>query len=295
MSCQMTRRFLGLVVVLGVAILAGQAGAGEGKGGLTDLKWQYGPGMAPIGKVAEIKLPDGYMFVGSKDAQTLLTAMGNPADSSVVGLMTPDTNMDWFVVFVYESSGYVKDDEKTDLNADKMLAAMQEGQEENNEVRRKAGYSGLTAIGWEIPPRYNESTHNLEWAIKLKNDSGRVSINHRTKLLGREGVMDAILVTGDGGLMQVLPTFTTCLADYQYKKGQTYAEYRQGDKLAAYGLTALVVGAGAAAAAKLGFFGLIAAKLGKFIKPIILGIVAIFATCGKFFKRLFGKKTDDAV
>jgi uncharacterized membrane-anchored protein len=246
-----------------------------------------------VGKVAEIKLPDGYIYAGPKDAQMLLTAMGNPKDTSVLGLMAPGTNLDWFVVFVYEASGYVKDDEKKDLNADKMLAAMKEGEDESNKARRKEGFTGLVATGWAIPPRYNETTHNLEWAIKLQADDGRVSINHRTKLLGREGVMDAILVTGDGDLMGVLPTFATCLEGYHYKPGQTYAEYRQGDKLAQYGLTALVVGGGAAAAAKLGFFGLIAAKLGKFIKPIILGVIAIFAVFGKFFKRLFGKSTDD--
>ncbi len=293
MSCWMARGISGLVVVMCLTGQGEAVGANEGMHPMAAIQWQQGPGVATVGKVAEIKLPEGYVYAGAKDAQMLLTAMGNPTDTSVLGLMAPSTNLDWFVVFVYEASGYVKDDEKKDLNADKMLAAMKEGEEENNEARRKDGYTGLIATGWAIPPRYNEATHNLEWAIKLQADNGRVSINHRTKLLGREGVMDAILVTSDGDLMGVLPTFSTCLAGYQYKAGQTYAEYRQGDKLAKYGLTALVVGAGAAAAAKMGFFGLIAAKLGKFIKPLILGVVAVFAMFGKFFKRLFGKSTDD--
>ncbi len=287
--------WLRVAVVAGLSILAGAAGAGE-RGRLPEsFKWQQGPGEANVGKVAAVKLPEGYLYAGSDDAQALLKAMGNPVDSSVQGLMAPGSNLEWFVVFIYEESGYVKDDEKKDLNADKMLAAIKEGEEETNKARRKEGYTGLTAIGWEIPPRYNETTHNLEWAIKLRSDEGRVSINHRTKLLGREGVMDAILVTGEGDLLTVLPTFASCLAGYQYKSGQKYAEYRQGDKLAKYGLTALVVGGGAAVAAKMGFFGLIAAKLGKLIKPIILGIVALFAAFGKYFKRLFGVKTDDKI
>lgn len=287
-----------LLTALGIGLIAAQASAQDGptKKSLLDIfKWQKGPGKADIGKIAEIKLPEDYLFLQSSDAQKLLQAMGNPADDSVLGLLTPSTNLDWFVVFIYEDTGYVKDDEKKDLNADKILAEIKSGEEENNKARRKAGYSGLTAVGWAIPPRYNETTHNLEWAIKIKSDEGRISINHRTKLLGRKGVMEAILVTGEGELEQVLPTFAACLGGYDYKSGQRYAEYREGDKLAKYGLTALVVGGGAAVAAKMGLFGLLFAKMGKLLKPILLGLVGLGAVFARFFNRLFGKKTDDQV
>jgi uncharacterized membrane-anchored protein len=41
------------------------------------------------------------------------------------------------------------------------------------------------------------------------------------------------------------------LTSYSFQTGQTYAEYRSGDKVAKFGLAALVVGGAAVGAAKL--------------------------------------------
>ena len=76
--------------------------------------------------------------------------------------------------------------------------------------------------------------------------------------------------------------FEALLDGFSYNPGATYAEYKSGDKLAAYGLAALVTGGAAAAVAK-------GAGKGLF-KAIGLGILALFAFFGKFFKKLFQSK-----
>jgi uncharacterized membrane-anchored protein len=80
----------------------------------------------------------------------------------------------------------------------------------------------------------------------------------------------------------VLPSFDGVVASTAFTAGNTYAEWRSGDKVAAYGLTALVAGG---AAVKLGLFG----KLWKLIlasgKAIIIGVVAALAWVRSLFRR----------
>ena len=64
--------------------------------------------------------------------------------------------------------------------------------------------------------------------------------------------------------------------------GESYAEYRKGDKVAEYGLTALIAGGTLAVAAKTGL-------LGKLIKPIIIGVVALGAVLKKFWGKITGR------
>ena len=88
----------------------------------------------------------------------------------------------------------------------------------------------------------------------------------------------------------VLPDFRTLMANYHYVQGQTYAEYKQGDKLATYGLIGAVAGGAAFMAGKAGLFGKLGAVIAKGGKLVIVGIIAVFAAIAKIFKSLFGRK-----
>jgi uncharacterized membrane-anchored protein len=44
------------------------------------------------------------------------------------------------------------------------------------------------------------------------------------------------------------------LQNYSFNEGEKYSEFRSGDKIAEYGLSALIVGGAAAAAVKTGAF-----------------------------------------
>lgn len=66
---------------------------------------------------------------------------------------------------------------------------------------------------------------------------------------------------------------------------QKYSEYKPGDKLAEYGLGALVVGGAAAAAAKSGLLK----GLGKFLWVAVFGVAAGAWT---FIKRIFAGKSN---
>lgn len=250
------------------------------------LNWTN-DGEAEIGHHATIKVPEGYHFTGSPGASKLMEFYGNLTNGSELGYLTPD-NFAWFALFEFSDVGYVKDDEKDKLDADKILKDLREGQEQANKELERLGKATLTVDGWQTPPFYNKETKNLEWAIRLSSSDGGHVVNYKTKILGRRGVMDVVLVCEESQLGTVVPEYQKLLSGFAYKKSESYASFEKGDKIAEYGLTGLIVGGSLLAAAKTGLL----AQLGKFLKPILIGIVALFAG----LKKLLGfKKKDQSV
>ncbi len=251
-----------------------------------DFGWQR-DGVGNLKGEAEIDIPSGYRFTGPEGTRKLMEVYGNPPTDREYGLIAPE-NLDWIVVFEFDESGYVKDDEKDSIDAPKLLESMRENQELGNRYRAEQGLDELTITGWAQEPLYNEETHNLEWALTLRNSGGGETVNFNTRLLGRKGVMEVVLVCNPDELGSILPTYQKLIDGYRYTEGNGYAEYQKGDKVAKYGLAALMVGGGAAIAAKTGLFAGLFKVLAKGGKAVYLGIAALFAGIIKGFKRLFG-------
>ncbi len=257
---------------------------------LASLDWQD-TGQGELEDWATIDIPMGFRFLNGEDTDTLLQAFGNLPDTYQGMISVPD--VDWFVLFQFEDSGYVKDDEKDELDADKLLEALQSGDEISNEYRKQQGIEALYTEGWAIEPRYNESTNNLEWGIILRSESGGKSVNYKTKLLGRNGIMNVTLVCDPAALESILPTYQDILTGHRYKPGKSYAEYRDGDKVASYGLTALIAGGALYGAAKLGILAKLILFFKKGFKLIIIGVIAIGVALKKFFAGLAGRQKVD--
>jgi len=251
-----------------------------------NINWTRGPAKAELKNLAEVQVPEGFVFTGAKGTQKLLEKMGNPTSGSELGFLAP-TSLVWFVVFRFSDVGYVKDDDKDKLDGDKLLKSIREGTEAANKYREKMGAAPLHITGWEIPPRYNEQSHNLEWAIRGESEGSPV-INYNTRLLGRKGVMEVKLVMDPEVMNAALPAYQTLLKDYSYKQGERYAEYRSGDKLAKYGLAALITGGAAAVAVKTGLFASLVLMFKKAAKLIVIAVVAVFAWIRKL---ITGRKT----
>jgi uncharacterized membrane-anchored protein len=279
---------------------AAQAEAAEGGGGgeaadnkpfvppLPGVKWIMGPGKGDLGN-AVVEVPAGFAFTGRDGTKAFLEATENPVGTTERGTLwripPQGSTNSWFVIFEYEDSGHVKDDDKDDIDADALLESLQEGTEASNEERRQRGWSTIKVTGWHVKPQYDEASHNVEWATKAVDEqTNSMSINHNVRILGRTGVTSAVLVAGEEELATATPEFKKTLSGFAYNAGDRYGDYKQGDKLAAYGIAGLVLGGAVAVAAKSGL-------LGKLIKPIILGIAAIGAGIAKMFKRGGGSST----
>ena len=240
------------------------------------VTWQKGPSVGDLGMNAQVKVPEGYVFAGATDTRTIMEANHNPVTGREMGFVAP-AGEDWFAVFEFSDVGYVKDEEKDSLDANALLESIRSGTEAGNKERVKRGWPIMTILGWQTPPRYNEMTHNLEWAIRAQSEGSPV-VNHNTRLLGRGGVMEVTLVTDPSTLSETMPKFKAMLEGFEFKQGHRYAEFRSGDRTAAYGLTGLIVGGGTAALVKTGAF--------KWIwKALVAAAVGVSALLKKIFSR----------
>ena len=241
--------------------------------------------------LAKIVVPDNFRYLDAKDAETVLTKIwGNPKGSGTLGMLvpanvSPAADESWAVIITYDEDGYVKDDEAAKMDYNKILKEMKEGTAEANKARQKEGYPGIELVGWATTPRYDAATHKMYWAKELKFDgSSENTLNYNIRMLGRRGVLVLNAVAVMSQIQQIEAATPAVLAMVDFQEGHRYTDFNAStDKVAAYGLAALVAGG---IAGKVGLFkgllvGLLAAK-----KFVIVGVIVAFA----FLKKLFGKK-----
>ena len=129
-----------------------------------------------------------------------------------------------------------------------------------------------------LAPHYNSSTHNLEWSLKGRDEDGQVVVNHYTRFLGRRGVMTVDFVAGIDNFSTQLVTFKGAMDGFAYTRDNSYLAFVQGDKLAEYGLTGLVVGG-------------TAIRQGRAVQILWKLIVAAFAAQGHSSRNCSDRKT----
>lgn len=268
-----------LLVFVAPALAQGPRDANYVLQELQKLAWQKGPGDGAIAGKATIRIPQGYAFLDERNTRRFIELMGNPPRDG--HYMIAPASLDWFAVFSFDPIGYVKDDEKID--AEQLLKDLKSGDERGNEERQRLGMSPIYTDGWHVPPHYDGDTKRLEWGLRLRDEKGRTNVNYTSRILGRTGVMSAVLVTSPQTLNEDMKAFSGALKGYEFVSGERYAEFKSGDKIAEYGLAALVVGGAAAAAAKSGLLK----SLGKFLWVIIGGAIA---GGWSLLKRLFGRR-----
>lgn len=252
------------------------AGAQDAKAVLQSLSWVEGPQTVSVGSNGTFSIPAGYVFLSSADTRRWLEEVTQNPSSGNEFFFAP-SSLSWWAIFQYEATGHVEDDEKID--ADALMAGMRENQEEGNKERQKRGFPMLLNLAWKYPPFYDPATKRLEWAISfVSSDTGKEEVNYETRILGRQGVTSATLVVAPEKLPVAVPEFKAAVAGYSFVAGQRYTEFKQGDKVAEYGLAALVAGGAAAALAKTGF-------LAKYWKILIGAGAALIAGIGSLFRR----------
>jgi uncharacterized membrane-anchored protein len=244
------------------------------------LGWQHGPANASLGTKATIAVPDDSGFLSEADSSKFLELTGN--------LPSPGTNIlasrSWWATFDFENSGYVKDEEKID--AEELLKGIKATDGPANEERRKRGLPELHTDGWYIQPHYDEATHHLEWALRLHaSDNPAPVINYTVRMLGRTGYERVVLVSSPSELDADVRAFKETLKGFNFKTGERYSEFKQDDRVAEFGLAALVAGGAAAVAAKTGFWKVTLAFLAASWKLVLAGVAAVFMAIGKIFKR----------
>ncbi|SEF32394.1 DUF2167 domain-containing protein [Variovorax sp. NFACC27] len=247
---------------------------------------KVGPVDITLRDQAHLHLPAGYVWVPTPAAAQLMRSMGNRTDDTFVGAIFPADDADWMAVVKFVKEGYIKDDDAKDWNADDLLKSLKEGTEAANEERAKRGIPSIEVTGWAQKPQYDASSHRLVWSALSKRKGatdGNQGVNYNTYALGREGYLSLNLITNAKDLDKYKPDASKLLGAIQYDDGKKYADFNSStDKVAAYGLAALVAGA---AVKKLGLFAIIAAFLAKFAKLAVVAGGAALWGIAKLFKR----------
>jgi uncharacterized membrane-anchored protein len=246
-------------------------------------------------KVATLHLAGNYRYLDSAETERLLVAWGNEPGNDTQGAIVPNEvdPMDtegWAVILTYIDEGHVDDADAAEIDYDDMLKDMKAGTEENNEARTQAGYEAVHLIGWAEKPHYDAAAKKLYWAKELNFEGNEVhTLNYDVRVLGREGVLSMNAVASMNQLEQIRRDMKPLIGVAEFNEGHRYAEFNsKTDRMAEYGLGALIAGG---VAAKLGLFGKLFALLVAFKKFIIIGLVA----AGGFVAKLLGKKKDAAV
>lgn len=247
-----------------------------------------GPGTGKLGKVAQIEVPAGFVLLDGNTTRAMLKQRGDPVSGEELGFLQ-HTNGEWAVYFKFEATGYIKDDDTNQLNAAELLDSYRKGTAEGNKQREAAGRAPIEIVGWDQEPKYDPVTHNLTWCLRATSE-GQEFVNYNTRLLGRKGVMKVVLACDPKDLPTTLPEFQGLLAKHQFLTGESYAEYKPGDKVAKYGLGALVLGGAAVGAAKLGLLAPVILFLKKGWKLVVVVLVAVAAVAKNVLGKIFGRK-----
>jgi len=258
------------------------------------IAWINGPTTARLADIAEIKVPAGYRFTGKDGTRTFLEMTGNPPSGDELGTIVPESKSDddqefWFVIFEFQETGYVKDDDRDKLDADGLLKTIKGNTEEANKERLRRGWLPYHIRGWYKPPFYDTQTKNLTWAMQgYSTDQGKeeASVNYSVRILGRRGTMSVDLVLDPRLVDMVVPKFDKLLVGFSYVPGSAYADFRSGDKVAEYGLATLVAGGATAIAAKTGLL----AKMWKLIIAAIAALAGMLKRWWNSLKRILSGK-----
>ena len=233
-----------------------------------------------------LHLPAHMGFIPSPQAQDYMVSLGNSRDNNLIGLVVPmgQTHQQWLSTLDYHNSGYIRDGEAQHWKPDKMLANIQEGTAELNKERTAKGFPEMNILGWIQPPIYDKINHRLVWSIKLK-DAGTPAddtyINYNTFVLGRHGYFDLGIITDPTHLAEDKAVAATLLSNTTFAPGKTYGDFNaNSDKVAAYGIAALV---GGIALHKLGLLALGFGLLAKFAKLAVLAVLGLGAAIKRFF------------
>ena len=235
---------------------------------------------------ATLTVPGGFGFLDNTQARYVLEDLwGNPADSSILGLLVPSGkgvlgDGSWVFVVSFDEMGYVKDDDAEDIDYDDLLTEQKKEISEGNAERIKQGFQPIEFVGWASTPYYDKDKKILHWAKELKfgTDSIR-TLNYNLRILGRKGIFIINAVATMNELPEVKANINKVITSVKFKEGHKYSDFLPDvDNVAAWTIGGLVAGK---ILAKVGFFVLIA----KFWKVIILAIAGAGAWIRKYFKK----------
>jgi len=247
--------------------------------------------------LATIVIPSGFKYLSGADADMVLSELwGNPPperdeDKSLGMLLpiddTPMSDSSWVVNITFIEDGYVDDADAEDIDYDELLTTMQADSKESNKMRKEMGYPTVEMIGWAAKPYYDKTNKKLHWAKELNFESAPTNtLNYNIRVLGRRGILQLNAIAEMDAINDVNANINPILSSVNFNEGHRYADFDPDyDKVAAYGVGALITGKILAKAGILAKLGVFLAKFWKLLAVAVIGGLA-------GIRKLFGKKEE---
>jgi hypothetical protein len=222
---------------------AAQSVLGQGAGSRTGSKdfvnpWELGLNTANLGAVASIGIPQGYRLMNEADARSFLEHLGNPVPKGLLGILAPQSG-NWWAVFAFTGSGYIKDADKQSLDPVEILQALRKRAEPENLTPADLSKAPAASVEWKELPYFNAYSHTLAWAIQAETSRSQ-TINDTVLIFGRSGVLELTAVQ-PYEVGADLPPITQLARHITFQEGKRYEDYQSGDKLAKTSLLGLIV------------------------------------------------------
>ncbi|WP_295802912.1 DUF2167 domain-containing protein [uncultured Microbulbifer sp.] len=238
------------------------------------------------GGVASLEVPESFYYLNPEDSKVVLEDIwGNPESELTLGMLfpagtTPFDGDSWGVTIEYSEEGYIRDDDAAEIDYSELLQDMQVSTREESKYRVENGYESISLVGWAEAPYYDAELKKLYWAKELAfGEMDTNTLNYNIRVLGRKGVLVLNFIAGMPQLEDIKQNREAVLSMASFNPGYRYEEFDpEVDKVAAYGLGALVAGK---VLAKTGALAGVLLLLKKFWVLIPLALGGLF----KLFRR----------
>ncbi len=249
------------------------------------LVWKDG-GAHPLSRSkSTIKLDSPYQILIGKDAIVYLENTNGTEQPTDIEAIITHPEIDAITVYRSINEGYVKFDDWGDVDSDQMLKDIKEGNEEANKERAKFGVSPLHVTGWKQRPTLNKEQKIVQWQIEAQSGEDHI-VNAVVLVFGRFGYEKLIWAGDAKDNPDIL--LNAARSGFSFDQGASYADFRDGDKVAEYGVAALV--ASAVGAKVLAKFGFLAAAALLFKKAWVV-VLIIPAMIWRGVKKLFARRS----
>jgi uncharacterized membrane-anchored protein len=253
----------------------------------------YKSGVVPLNAGGvQLNVPKGFYYLSPEDTRRVLVdAWRNPPGvaEGVLGMILPANKTPledaWGAIIRFDEDGYVSDEEAAKIDYGAMLKEMQQSTEENSKERVRQGFPGIRLVGWASSPYYDQASHKLHWAKELEFTDApeQHTLNYDVRALGRTGVLSLNFIAEMPQLGEIKRVIPAVMAMPEFTVGSRYEDFVPGaDKVAAYGIGALVAGK---VAAKTGLLVLALAFLKKGWILIFLVAAGAWRYLSRFFRR----------
>lgn len=288
------KTLLATVAVLALADPAAALTADEEIAALKQLPWTRTAGIytLPISG-SKLALSRGYIAVFGPDAQRAYKLFGNPSERSrLETVVVGGKDLDQVVTFEnISSTGYIGLDDWGQLDPAALLAEIQHNTDLENQQRRQQGISALHVRAWVQPPTLDRSTATAYWAIASDEETGGINVNSVALRLGRDG-FEKLTWIGMEDQYQATDVLAVMLRAHSFAPGTSFADHISTDRMAGYGVAALVATVLGAKAVKVAAGGAAAgglAALGKLFPALLAAIAGAFYKLVQWLRRLWRK------